>query len=117
MTAAFWGELLIVTALVAGVPGAYALRRGATIAGLVTLAAVTFTLFLLWFFLSLGYVVQLLGGWGSVRSLWPVIFVLVGIAAADVVASWLGWRWHRRLHPPGSGGEGSPPADGGSLPR
>jgi hypothetical protein len=111
VTAAGWGELLVVTALVAGLPGAYALRRRATLPGLVALASVTYLLFALWFFLSLNYVLQLLDG--ALTTLWPAVFVLVGVAVADLAATWIGWRWHRKSFRSQPTGERPAPADGG----
>jgi len=116
VNAAGWGELLIAVAVVAGLPGIYALRRRATIPGLVTLAIVTFGLFTLWLLLSVSYVMSLYGALGErTASMWPVVIVLVGMAAAVVGAAWYGWHWHQKLYSSGPRGEQALPADGGKL--
>jgi hypothetical protein len=63
-------------------------------------------LFALWFFLSVGYVLQLYGSPARLpTTLWPAFFTLVGIAVADTLAAWGGWRWHMRLYPLAPRGE------------
>jgi hypothetical protein len=116
VNAAGWAELVIAVVLVAGLPAVYALRRAATVPGLITSAVVTFGVFSVWFLLSVSYVRELSGAFGAaVGSWWPVIAVMVGMAGADVACCWFGWRWHLRLYPSKPHGEQAHPVDGMNL--
>jgi len=99
VSAAAWGQLLIACAIVAGLPAIYALRPRATLFGMITLAVMLYALYALWL---VGLAALSLRAYEAIGepagSIWPTVAVPGGMAVVSVVACWLGWRWHNRLH-------------------
>lgn len=92
-------ELLVWPTLIGAFVGVYALRRHASLAGLITLSVVAYGLFAIWLIQGtevLRVIDALLGESGTLP--WWRIALYLSVSAVIIFAgAWLGWTRHRKM--------------------